>query len=53
VKFEAESENNVIFIQKNDERNLHHQILDLWTGYPVKAIDGYATLALTSFCFAV
>ncbi len=40
VNFEAYSDNNVIFIQKNDERNRHHQILDVWRGYPVKAIDG-------------
>lgn len=50
MNFDAVGENNVIFIQKDDERHRDHQILDIWRGYPVKAKDGYASLYLTSFC---
>ena len=49
VKFDVVGENNVIFIQKDDESNRDHKILDIWRVYPVKAKEGYATLELTSF----
>ena len=43
------SEKNVVFIQKNDDLNSDHILLDVWRAYPAIATDGYAALTLTSF----
>ena len=52
VKFEALSEENVVYIQKVDPTQPNLQLLEVWRAYPAKAKDNQVALTLTSFSIA-